>query len=202
MSRRNAQARRGIAAQAGSFMIEFALVFLFFLTFIFCILELARAMYLWNTLQEVTRRAAHAAASADFHDQDAMNLVRQSAIFRTTAGKLIVGDPVTDEFIRIDYLALVRNGDGSLTMTPIPPAAMPSCPARNRYKCLVNSNDASCIRFVRVRVCQPGDPSTCDPASYVPMLPLTSATGLTLPKATTIVKAETLGYKVGSQVCP
>lgn len=187
--------------QAGVFAVEFALVLVLFLTFVFGVIELARAMYLFNTLQEVTRRAASGAAHIDFRDTAAKNRVRQAAIFRDSPGSLVLGGPVTAEHVRIDYMALVRAGDGSMTLTPIATGAMPSCPARNRVICMQDPNDPSCIRFVRVRMCDPGDSGACTQVSYQTIVPFVSLP-VRLPMATTIVTAETLGFSPGMPLCP
>jgi hypothetical protein len=120
---------------------------------IFTIIEIARIMYIYNTLQEVTRRAATAAAMSDFSDLDKTAVIRQNAIFRNSPGQLIFGAPVTDLNVRIDYLALTRQSNGSTTMAPIATSALPSCPGRNRQICMNDPNASNCIRFVRVRVC-------------------------------------------------
>jgi hypothetical protein len=188
-------------AQSGVFAVEFALVLVLFLAFVFGVVELTRAMYLFNTLQEVTRRAASGAANIDFRDNTAKNRVRQGAIFRDAPGRLILGDPVSADHVRIDYMALVRAGDGSMTLTPIDAAAMPSCPARNRVICMQDPNDPGCIRFVRVRMCEPGDPGACTQASYQTIVPFVSLP-VRLPMATSIVTAETLGFTPGMTPCP
>lgn len=193
--------RRNDKPQAGVFAVEFAIVLLLFLTLVFGVIELARAMYLFNTLQEVTRRAASAAANTDFRDEAAKGRVRQGAVFRNSPGPLVLGDPVTDEHVRIDYMSLVRNGDGSMTLTAIPAGAMPACPARNRIICMDNPNDSSCVRFVRVRVCAPGDANACSQVPYKTIVPLIGL-ALRLPTATTIVTAETLGFATGTPPCP
>lgn len=187
-------------SERGTYSVEFALVIVIFLAFIFGIIEVARAMYVVNTLQEVTRRAASAAANVDFRDQAAKDGVRQRAIFRNSPGELILGKPITDAHLRIDYLALVRNGTG-MTVTPIDSGAMPTCPARNRLTCLADPNSPSCIRFVRVRVCATGNANECQPVRYTPIVPLVHLP-LDLPRATTIASAETLGYRSGMTPCP
>jgi Flp pilus assembly protein TadG len=186
---------------SGVYSVEFAMVFIVFFTVIFFIIEVARAMYVVNTLQEVTRRAASAAANVDFRDPAAKDAARQRAIFRNSPGSLVLGEPITDAHIRIDYLALVRSGTGSLTLTPIPSGAMPTCPARNRLTCLSDPNSPSCIRFVRVRVCATDDASECQQVRYTPVMPLV-ALPLDLPRATTIATAETLGFRPGMTPCP
>lgn len=170
-----------------------------FFTFVFGVLELARAMYVINTLQEVTRRAAAEAANTDFSDAAALRRVRQKAIFRSSSGQLALADPVSDDEIRIDYLSVARDIDGNLTMNRI--ATLPSCPARNRLNCVTDPYSASCIRFVRVRVCQSGEGETCTPVRYRMVFPLISLP-IDLPRASTIVTAETLGFTPGMGPCP
>jgi hypothetical protein len=179
---------------------EFALTVVVFLGALFFVIEAARAIYLVNTLQEATRRAAHAAAVSDFSDTAVMNAVRQNAVLRDTPGALVLGDPVTDAHIRIDYLSLARAGGGGMTPTPIAASDLPACPARARINCALDPNGASCIRLVRVRVCAPGG-GDCDPVPYRPILPLVTM-GYALPVSTTIVRAESLGFAPGSAPCP
>lgn len=186
--------------QRGATVAEFALSVVIFFVALFFVMELARVLYLWNTLQEATRHAAAAAAVSDFSNAATMNAIRQAAVLRDSAGTLPLGTPVTDAHIRIDYLSLTRNADNSLTMTPIPAASLPACPARAHINCIANPNGASCIRFVRVRLCAPGA-DACGDVQYQPLFPLTGINH-TLPQATTITKAESLGYQPGSTLCP
>ena len=186
-------------SQRGTFAVEFAIILVTLLLILFGIVELARLLYMYNTLQDATRRAGNSAAVTDYRDLSAMNLVRQKAIFRSDPGELVLGSPVTDEHIRIDYLALVRNADNSQTLTPIASGDLPSCPARNRVTCTSNANDPHCIRFVRVRVCDPADASNCKPTYYQPLFGLFPS--VRLPTSTAIVTAETLGYTPGQVPC-
>lgn len=205
MSKTNRQplaSSREHASQKGAFAVEFALVVILFFTLLFGVIELARLIYLWNTLQEVTRNAARSAAYTDFRDAAAKDLIRQHAIFRTSGGKLVLGDPVTDGHVRIDYMTLGRSADGTLTMTPIADVSLPACPTRNRVICTADPSNPSCIRFVRVRICKPGGGSNCDPVPYAPLVPLIRFPSLMLPTSTTIVQAETLGYRAGQPLCP
>ncbi|GAB3433899.1 pilus assembly protein [Massilia solisilvae] len=187
------------SAQKGLVAVEFALVAIVFLTFVLGIIETSRAMYILNTLPMVTKNAARAAANTDWRDSDAMARVRQQALFRSTAGTLAWGDPITDANVKIDYLSLARQSDGSLTMTPI--TSLPSCPSRNRQTCLADPNNPSCIRLVRVRICRTGNSSDCDPVPYRTLLSLV-AMNFSLPTSPSIVSAESLGYQVGAPVCP
>lgn len=192
-------AHRRLPAARGATVAEFALCVTIFLGVMFFVLEVARALYLWNTLQEVTRRAAHGAAISDFSSPAAMNGVRQSAILRDSTGLLLLGTPVSDAHVRIDYLALTRNADGSLAPTLILPASMPACPAQARVNCMTNPNGANCIRLVRARICAPE--TDCGAVAYQPLFPMASL-NLTLPQALTLAKAESLGFQPGSTLCP
>jgi Flp pilus assembly protein TadG len=187
-------------AQTGFAAVEFALVALIFFTLVFGIIELARVMYMYNTLAEATRRAANAAANIDFRDSTALDHARQQAIFRDSPGTLFVGEPISDQNVRIDYLYLAKQGNGTLAMTPIPSGSLPSCPSRNRQNCLANPYDSSCIRLVRARICEPGT-DVCDRVQYRPLIRLIPL-DLPLPSSTTIVNAETLGYSAGDALCP
>ncbi|WP_426102207.1 TadE/TadG family type IV pilus assembly protein [Massilia sp. TSP1-1-2] len=191
--------RAPAARQAGSFLLEFALLAMFFFVLVFTILEVARGLYMWNTLQEVTRRAARSASVTDFNDAAAMNALRQAAVFRDGPGELALGKPITDKHIRIDYMSMQHDSNSSSSMVSMPAAAMPSCPARNRVNCAKDNGDASCIRLIRVRICQPGG-SECTPVPYEPLFPLVKLP-MNYPVATTIVRAESLGYVPGSALC-
>ncbi len=162
----------------------------FFLLF-FGIVELARALYICNTLQEVTRRAAAMAANADFSSTGAMNSVRQKAIFRDSPGLLLFADPISDQHIKIDYLSIPA---GATRPEPIG-GALPASPEANREVCMADPNCPECIRLVRVRICMPGS-SDCDPVPYktfVSIIPIP----FSLPLSTTVVTAETLGLHPG-----
>lgn len=182
--------------QGGVAAIEFALIAVIFFTLLFGIIEFARAMYIFNTLQEVTRRAAASAVNTDFTNSTAIDEVRWSAVLRGTAGPLVFAQPITDLNVRIDYLAITSNGP-DLTMTPIPPASLPTSPERNRLICAANSNDPQCVRLVRVRVCLPGSGDSCDPVPYQTLVSLISLP-IMIPTSTTIMTAETLGFRAGT----
>jgi hypothetical protein len=187
-------------SQAGATLIEFALVFELFLLMVFGIIEIARIMYIYNTLQEVTRRAASAAATSDFSDIAITNAIRQNAIFRSSAGVLMLGSPVTDQNVRIDYLALIRQSNGSTTMTEIPTSSLASCPGKNRQICLSDPNASNCIRFVRVRVCDTANTTSCDKLNYQSFTDLVRLP-VKLPTAPTIVPAESMGFTPGVGPC-
>ena len=190
--------RRSRACQRGVFAIEFSFVFIVFLMAVFAVFEISRALYVFNTLQEVTRRAARSAATTDFSNVAAMDQLRREAVFRTSSGTLAFAAPISDKHIVVDYMALENETGPAMTRTVIPAGSLPACPTRNRVICTADAGSPSCIRFVRVRICQPG--TNCSP---VPFSTITSLLKLPInhPTSTTIVKAESLGYKPGDPLC-
>ncbi|WP_296947420.1 TadE family protein [uncultured Massilia sp.] len=184
----------------GAVVIEFSLLVITFFVIVFGMLEFARAMYIINTLHEVTRSAAAAAATSAF-DQSTLNNIRQQAMVVGSDGNLVLGKPVKPAHIRIDYLSLSRDASSG-TLTPTLITAMPSCPARNRLNCLADPYGPSCIRLVRVRICQPGEGEQCDRVPYDMLFPLVDLSSLRLPRAETIATAHTMGYSIGSIPCP
>jgi hypothetical protein len=185
--------RRPPVKQQGVAAIEFALVAMIFFLLFFGIVELARAMYVCNTLQEVTRRAAALAVNADFSDSTVMQHVRERAVFRNSPGLLALGDPITDQNVKIDYLQIPSTSNVPVSMT----GALPSSPLANRVNCASNPNGTNCIRLVRVRICLPGgDSDSCEPVPYKTLTSLIPF-AFALPLATTIAPAETLGMPPG-----
>jgi hypothetical protein len=189
--RRNGQTskQRGVAA------VEFALLATVFFALVFGILEIARLMYLLNTLQEVTRRAAAIAVISPFSDDD-QKTVRQHAIFADKSGNLVLGKPITAEHLRLEYLSLARAPGGALTMLPVSP--LPASPTANRLNCLSDPYGANCIRFVRVQVCQPNVTDRCMPVPYQMFFPLVNFSRLVLPRSTTTSPARSMGYTAGA----
>ncbi|MBD8631499.1 pilus assembly protein [Oxalobacteraceae sp. CFBP 8755] len=189
MTRQTPTRQRGVAA------VEFAVVAVVFFMLFFGIVDIIRALYICNILQEVTRRATALAVNSDFSDATAMLNVRTHAVFRTTRGALLFADPITDDYVKIDYLHIPATSD------PVPiGTGMPASPQQNRINCTSNPNAANCIQLVRVRICLPGSVSgVCDP---VPYQTLTSFVPFSfgLPTATTIARAETLGMPPGVPV--
>ena len=198
MRRADPHGARCRRAGAGAVTAEFAIVITLFLAIVCGVVEIARLLYVFNTLQVVTHRAAAAAANADFSDAAAMDGVRQRAIFRASAGTLTLGAPVTDDHIRIDYLAL--SGAGG-TMSEIPAASLPSCPANNRVTCMQNPYGPSCIRLVRARLCDPADTGQCVRVAYQPLFSFI-AIPLSLTSAPAVMTVETLGAPPGQAPCP
>lgn len=190
---------KNVQRSVGSVTAEFAIVMILFMMIVCGVIELARVMYMFNTLQIVSLRAATLAANADFSDGAAMNDVRARAVFRTAPGGLILGAPVTDAHVRIRYLSLGSAGGDA--MAEISTVGLPACPVNNRITCMADPYSSSCIRMVQAEICDPADASECKGVLYQPLFSLVGLS-FALPKATVIVSAETLGALPGEAPCP
>lgn len=180
---------RALKTQAGTAAVEFALLAAIFFTLMFGIIELARLLFVFNTLHEVTRRAAAAAVNVYPRDANGVAGVKQYAIFRNSTGPLVLANPVTDNYIRLEYLRS--------DLSVIPETSWPESAAANRQICMINPRAPTCIRFVQVRVCDAADTGQC---KAVPAQMLLSLINLSVPfhRATTIVPVESLGYVPGT----
>lgn len=182
--------------QGGATAVEFALVVIIFFLIVFGIIEIARLMYMFNTLAEVTRRAARAATNIAFTDQPALDLARKQAVLDEQSGALPFGQPITFQHIRIEYLYLGPMGGGQ-ELQIIPAGSMPSSPAQNRLNCMTDPDGMNCIRAVQARICLEGTAAgACTPVPYQTLVPLIRLP-VRLPTSLTIVKAETLGFRTG-----
>lgn len=184
-----------LSRQRGTASVEFGLVFLLFLTVVFSLIEYGRMMFLWNAVQEVSRRAARAAAVTDFSDGAAMAAVRQRALLRggATPLPLPLAPNIGSAQVRIDYLWM--DAAGTLQELPL----LPACPMAHRSNCARDPQGPSCIRFVRVRLC--GSGAGCAPLDFEPLAPWSLAP-TRLPAASTLMPAESLGYTPGQPPCP
>ena len=200
--RRQRGGRTNRSRQIGATAVEVALLSLIFFVVVFTALELARLIYVYNTLQEVTRRAAHELVNTSPADPDSAAIVdvRRRAIFQKTGNSLALGDPVTIDHVRVDYQSLVRDpSDGTLQRVATSP--LPASAAMNRKICMADPNDVGCVRFVRVRICERGVAGTCAQINYKPAFPLIPLT-LKLPTSSTVAPAESLGFQEGMTPAP
>lgn len=182
----NARRQRGMA------IVEFGLVCMVLLPFLCALIEYGRLMFVWNALPQVTRRAARAAAMTDFTNAAAMQALRQAALF-SASGQLPLAPNVGSANLRIDYLW--QDAAGALATVPL----LPACPQANRINCARDPHASSCISFVRVRLCGAG--ADCPALVNEPLLPIVPVPK-TLPLASTVVAAESLGYAPGQAPCP
>ena len=183
------RAQRGVAA------VEFALIAVVFFMVLLGIMEFGRIMYIWNTAQEVTRRAAREAVVRDFSGAE-IALIQRDSIFQSgTSGTVSMpaGVEITNTTVKISYQTVDAGGN----RVAITAGNMPADPADNISAC----GDAarvftSCIRFVQA--CIAVD-DTCAPSiPYQPMVVLLGNLGINLainiPASTVVMPAESLGF--------
>jgi hypothetical protein len=158
--------------QHGAAAVEFAIISLLFFTILFSIFEFGRLLYVYNTMQEVTRRAARQAVVRWITDADA---IKTYALFGGTS--LPAGAEITTANINIEYID--KNG------TPV--TLLPEDPGDNLSACGDITRTASCIFSVRVSI---------NNARYSPMVKLFSILNVALPRSTVTMHAESLGFTV------
>lgn len=189
--------KKSTSVQRGVATVEFALIAIVFFTLLFGVIELGRVIYVWNTVQQITRQAAREATVADFTDVGsggAMDKVRWNAVFRKSAGNLPAAAEINDSAVSINYLnACMKTVDTSTT-----------CPSQNITYCLSNPKGKNCIRFVQVRLCDPANTTGCTPILYRPIM-LTAFvpgfTGIPIPSSQVVMPAESLGYRPSMGSC-
>jgi Flp pilus assembly protein TadG len=159
----------GSKGQRGTAAVEFALIAIVFFTLLLGIIEFGRVLYVWNSVQEVTRRAAREAVVLWVDQADT---ARSRALFG--GASLPAGAEITAANISIEYL----NASGT-------PASLPSSPTDNLNACLDPDRTGSCIRFVEVSLTG---------AQYVPMIGLFTFLSIDIPASTVVMPAESLGY--------
>lgn len=158
--------------QGGVAAVEFAIISLLFFTVLFAILEFGRMLYVYNTMQEVTRRGARAAV-VRWIDQEAA--VTSIALFGGTS--LPAGAEVTDANITITYLTK----NGAVT------DPLPADPSDNFSACGDATRTASCIYSVRVSI---------DGVTYSPMVGWFSFLNIGLPTSVVTMYAESMGFEL------
>lgn len=180
--------------QRGTTIVEFAMFAFIFFSIVLGTVELARALFLWNTMVEATHRAARGAAHAGFAP-NTLTQVRKSAMFADTPGIIMLGD-LTPANLRIDFL----NGN----LAKVQSASMPACPEKNILNCNTDINGSNCIRFVRVRLCVNDGLDACKPVPYVPLVGagFFPANAINIPTFSTIRPVGLLGHQPGTSSCP
>lgn len=169
--------KRGGKGQRGAAAVEFGLIAMVFFTLLLGIIEFGRFLYLWNTVQEVTRHAAREAVVRNFTPAQ-IDAVQRAAIFQPgTSGAVGLpgGGEVTNSTVSIEYL----NAAGNVA------SPLPSGPADNIAACLDAARTASCIRFVEASI---------NGVQYVPMIGLFPFLAIDIPASTVVMPAESLGY--------
>lgn len=165
-------------SQRGAAVIEFALVALIFFSLLLGIMEFGRMLYLWNTVQEVTRRAARNAVVSDFNTDVAA--IKLNAVF---GGVNLPASPeISNAEIQINYL------NGSLTR------ASPTDPADNISACNDVTRTSDCIQFVEACVATNG--ACTGSISYIPMAGMFPFLAINIPVSSVVMPAESLGFYI------
>ncbi len=157
--------------QHGVAAVEFAIIAMMLFTLLLGILEFGRLFFVFNTVQEVTRRAAREAV-VSWVDNSKDSPAKKKALFG--AENMPGASEITASNINIEYLTADR------VTTPSP---FPTSPGENVSACL--SVPAGCIAFVRVSITD---------ATYTPMVGLFPFLSVTIPASTVTMPAESLGY--------
>lgn len=167
----------------GTTAVEFAFVVVVFLSIVLGIMEFGRVLYVWNTVQEVTRRAAREAVVRSFADA---TKVSRRAIFSSedSDGNLPGGPEITNTFVKINYL----NG------TFLPADPMPADPADNLSACGDSSRTTSCIRYVEA--CVATGTSCTGFVRYAPMAGLFPFLAIDIPVSSVVMPVESLGFNI------
>jgi hypothetical protein len=171
--------------QRGATAVEFAIVAMLFFTVILGIMEFGRILYLWNTVQEVTRRAAREAVVRSFADADK---IQRAAVFNPEGGTgtayLPAGLEITSANVKINYL------NRNLAVA----SPMPADPSENMSFCNDATQVARCIRFVEACVALNGD--CTGSVQYAPMAGIFPFLAINIPVSSVIMPAESLGFSV------
>lgn len=172
------------AGQRGAAGVEFALIASFFLLLLLGIVEFGRFLYLFNSVQEVTRCAARQAV---VRWTDQVDGIQRACVFREGS----TGDvslPAAPEMTNLRVsIRFVYNANGD------PTSPMPSSPEDNIRAC-AEAPPASCVRFVEASVQDCSD-QACQPVSYQPMIGLFPFLGIDIPASTVRMPAESLGFR-------
>lgn len=157
--------------QRGAAVVEFAIIAMLLFTLLFGIIEFGRLFYVFNTVQEVTRRAAREAVVSCV-DTASQNAAKNLALFGGTS--LPAGAEITADRINIRYL----NPSNTVITN------LPSCPTGNVSACLIGPTN--CVAFVQVSITG---------ANYAPMVGLFPFLAVPIPASTVTMPAESLGYR-------
>lgn len=170
--------------ESGAIAVEVGLTIVLFLMFALGTIEVARIMFLWNTLASVTQRAALVVATS------APAADHSSTLDPIAFDGVPLSDPRIDgSFLRVEYLNRNRAA-----------IATPTSAADNIRNCMANPLDTvGCARYVRVQLCQPGSTGACEPVPFRPLFPLAGMIGLdsgiVFPTFEAVAAAGALGYQ-------
>jgi Flp pilus assembly protein TadG len=163
------QKQRGVAA------VEFALVALLFFTILLAIIEIGRMLFIFNTLQEMTRRGAREAV-VRWVDATNQADIKSIAVFNGTS--MPANPDLTTANITITYLQ--KDGVSEVT-------TLPANPGDNLSACGDSTRVANCIYYVRVSITG---------VTFTPMMGLFDFLTMPLPTSGVTMHAESLGFTI------
>jgi hypothetical protein len=138
-------------------------------------------------MTQVPSQAARGAAFTNRKDPLKRDPMLRRAMFLTAPGQdtLPLGGNIGLGHLQIDYL---RHNAQSVA------SAAPLCPAQNTVNCLNDPQGACCVRFVRVRLCDPAKPGRAKlPYQSLVPTPGVHKLNINMPWFTAIVPLETMG---------
>ena len=91
-----------ISRQKGTTTVEFAIIGLLFFVILFAIVEVGRALFVWNALADITRRAARIGAVCPPNDAGVIRAAIYNAVGDGGSSSLISG--LNPEDVRVRYL--------------------------------------------------------------------------------------------------
>lgn len=168
--------RPSLTRQTGAAIVEFAIIGGLLLAFIYGIFEFGRMMFVYNSMQEISRRGAREATVRWVSDT---TIIKNLALFGSTT--LPGGPEITDANIFIRYLR--SNGVDTVSAVPLDAGD-------NLAACNDVTRTTECIVYVEVSVKN---------VEYRPLIfkagAVTTSRPLNaMPEATTVVYAESLGF--------
>ncbi len=163
------QKQRGVAA------VEFALVAMLFFTILLAIIEIGRMLFIFNTMQEMTRRGAREAV-VRWVDATSQADIKSIAVFNGTS--MPANPYLTTANITLTYLQ--KDGVSEVT-------AFPADPGDNLSACGDSTRVANCIYNVRVSITG---------ATFTPMMGLFDFLTMPMPTSEVTMHAESLGFTI------
>lgn len=156
--------------QRGAAIVEFALICMLFFTLVLGIIELGRMLYLYNTMQEVTRRGAREAVIR-WVDEGAT--IKSLALF---GGSTLPAAPeLTTSNVTIKYLNAAGN---EVTNLPLD----------------AGDNMSACNDALRVNDCIYSVSVSLDNVTFVPLVSLFGMLNIAMPTTKVVMYAESLGF--------
>jgi hypothetical protein len=167
------------AAQRGAAAVECAIVGMAFITLLFALLDITRAVYMWSMLSNVTRMVARAAIVTAPTTAALKPAVVKAIVAGADGKSTAFGVDVTVDTIQVKFLTFDFNPIGT------PPASGNA----NIASCTANPAGAACARFVQVQVCKAG--TDCSRLEFKPALPFLPT--ILVPTFLTILPVQSLG---------